>query len=510
MSSTKRVLSGNLANLMRIGATLFAQIALVPIYLHKWSPAKYGIWTAAIAYIALLSIFDYGFQNYLEGEFLRLGSDRHVEVRRKLWSTFPIGLIQGIIEFVFTVVIVAVGALPYVLGAREPADIAWANVLGTAILPIVFLSSTFSSGVGILNRVVNPYGYYSKLAWWGVATVLVSSLAPSMVAFFGGDIAQAAWSYSISMLILNLAQLTLYYKILKKHDLMPVRPDFREGFRDWVGSLVLTIKATADLLRNQGSTLVLVPLVGPAGLTSFKTMRTVANVLLQGLGTVTGPILPEMMRYVNRRDQGKVEASFSVVWLTLLAVFMPGALVLQMIAPKFYSVWTHHRLELDPVFFAIVSLSVLVYGIGQPAFAIIRGNNITKTQFVSAIAAGVITVGGMFVFVKPMGLRGAAVALLVAEFVSTVIFVEAAKKWLTSNDLTWPRRSFGWVVAATLATAGIFAVLVVWKGHVIVVGLLGLAVQGITALGYWSSLPLVVREHAQNVLRRKKARPQAA
>ena len=72
------------------------------------------------------------------------------------------------------------------------------------------------------------------------------------------------------------------------------------------------------MLRQEQFRLVIAPLVGPAALVLFMTTRTIANVVVAGLGTIAIPLTPELARYLSVRDAARSASVMSLVWLVLV------------------------------------------------------------------------------------------------------------------------------------------------------------------------------------------------
>ena len=232
-------------------------------------------------------------------------------------------------------------------------------------------------------------------------------------------------------------------------------------------------------------------------------MRTGANFALQGLGTITGPIMPELMRFLVARDQARMEGAFALVWLVLCAVLLPAIVIVQWLMPWLFPIWTHGKIGFDPWLFGMLSMGVAVYALAQPAAAILMGNNIVRTQLAISLLAGLVAVGGMALTVPWVGIRGAALALLAAEGVSLGITVAAARRWLAGQGLRWPSHAFGVAAASVLCTAlGLAALASLAPARQIPVLLATLAAQSLLTLVYWRQLPALARQRARGLIAR--------
>src|SRR5690606_38192305 len=102
-----------------------------------------------------------------------------------------------------------------------------------------------------------------------------------------------------------------------------ITPSFKMGLKDFIYSLALSGKDLLENTRQQGARLILAPLAGAVGLATFSTMRTVANIALQGLGTLTNPLMPELMSFLHKRDQERTEVALGTVWMIVAIVLSP-------------------------------------------------------------------------------------------------------------------------------------------------------------------------------------------
>jgi O-antigen/teichoic acid export membrane protein len=202
------------------------------------------------------------------------------------------------------------------------------------------------------------------------------------------------------------------------------------------------------------------------------------------------------MRFLRQGDQSKTVLAMSTVWFVLLLGLVPAVVVLQIIAPEAFRLWTHGKLEFDPLIFAMISMSILVYALTQPAMAIVQGQNLLKVQMVLSSFTAIIMVGGLIVLVPSIGLTAAAMVLLLAELANLVGFVVAAHRWMKANRLQWPHRTFGLSGIAVAIGCAALAGIAFFPGNAVWVTVGG-ATVGLAAvvLGFARSLPEVPGNH---------------
>ena len=359
-----------------------------------------------------------------------------------------------------------------------------------------------TSLTGLISRVLAPFGYAPRMSWWAVLNAIFTAITPVIAVCFGAGLVMASWVYTLTAMVVSFFQYREMFRLMKNTAIPYCKPDFRLGFRNFTKSTFLSLRELLESVRRQGVRLLLAPVLGPVGVIAFTTMRTGANIAFQGLNTVTSPLMPELMRFVNSRDQERMEASFGTVWVVLLLMLAPGVVILQAFVEPFFVVWTKGQVQFDPALFALLSLGILVYAAAQPAMAVMRGNNLLRPQIIITMIAASIVIVGVLGLVPRMGVVGAGIALILGELAATTGYRLVAKKWLQENGLKWPARSSGlalasvWTAAATMAFMIQFPLL---KWIIMTAGLIGLIFCG---WYYWISMPALVKQKVMQIFKK--------
>jgi O-antigen/teichoic acid export membrane protein len=499
MSTAARLISGSVASWAQIGVTMAAQIVLVPIYLSHWNVKTYGIWLAIQGIMNVLSMLDLGYQNFMAYEFLRIGRKDILVLSKYLWSGIIVGTLLALTQILLIVLLLSTGALTFLLGESGTTDVDLIDSAGIALVlqGIVWLIvMTFG---GLMSRVLSPFGYYPRMAWWTFLYAILTALAPLAAVVMGADLLVTSIVLTLAALAYCIPFYSDIFKLFKKERIKFLKPSLSLGYSNFRKSVPLLGKALLENVRQQGVRLVLAPLVGPVGLAAFSTMRTGANVALQGLNTIINPLIPDLMRFLHDRDQPRSEAAFATVWIVVVAFMAPGVVILQTFVEPLYTFWTQGKITFDPLLFAVLSLGVLVYAVVQPAMAVVIGNNLTKKQLGLAALAAVFVFGVLAVLVPIIGILGSAIALLLAEIASAVGYKIYAQRWLNQNNLLWPKRPFLLAVISVLIATGSLASMI-WIPHL---KWLILAISMILFIWnlwrYWHVLPTVAIERAKNV-----------
>ncbi len=501
MSTASRLISGSAASWMRIGITMISQIALVPLYLNYWTVETYGVWLAIQALVAIMTMMDLGHQTFLGYEFLRFGRNNIRELSRYLWSGAGMGLVIGTVQILLILIFIYTGLLPYLLGRSDLQDTALTDAAGAVLLLQGVIWLITSSTGGLFVRALEPFGYYPRLAWWGVFTTMVVNVAPAVAVTLGADLLRTGIVTAASTILINIPLYIDMFGLMRKERIKFSRPDFKIGFRNFIQATAVAGKLLLENARQQGVRLVLAPLSGAVGLAAFSTMRTGSNVALQGLNTVTNPLMPDLMRFLHEKDQERSEAAFGTIWIVVVALMAPAVVILQAFISPLFLLWTNGHIQFDPSLFAILSLSVLVYAVVQPAMAVVLGNNLMKPQLLLSVIGAIVVIVGIIILVPLMGILGAGVALLAAEITTSTGYARFATKWLHQNSLIWPKKSF--MIATTSVVISAFAMAaMIFLPHLNwLIVTISMILLGWNFWRYWRVLPTLVTHRAVQIIR---------
>ena len=498
-SSVSRILSASVASWVRIAVTVVTQIALVPLYLGSWDARTFGAWLLLQAVWAAVSIVDLAHHDYLGFECLRLGNTQRSAIALAIFSAAPIVILIALWDLLLVWQLGKAEFITGWVGSDAQLIAQWRAAL---LLQAVTWLLTGSLG-GLIVRWLTPFGYWPQFAWWGVAYAVVTAVVPALAVVGGADLLQAMIALCLTNFVYYMIFFGAMARIVRYQGYVAVRPSISQGLSQGFHALLLMAKSLAEMARQQGSRIILAPLAGVADMAAFATMRTGANFALQGLNSITGPVMPELMRFLAARDQARTESAFAIVWLVLCAVLCPAIIMVQWLAPTLFPMWTHGKIAFDPWLFGMLSLGVSVLALAQPAAAVLQGNNILRAQLGSSILAAVIAVGGMALLVPLMGVRGAALALLAAELTSLASYVWVAQQWLRQQGMRWPWRAFGAAAAAVPVTAlGMVALGLLPASLTIASLVVILVLQAIVAIIYWRHLPAMARMRAASLLAR--------
>jgi O-antigen/teichoic acid export membrane protein len=499
MSRSRRVIAGSVATWLRIAIAAFGQLLLVPVYLSHWGAETYGLWLAAFAIVSVTDVVFVGYQIYIGNEFLRLGFDDMAKMRRVFSTALVVACSLGCLQLILLGVLVKSGAAGWMFDLKSSGR---DSEFGIVVLSQGIVSLICGSIGGVCVRLLSALGYFSRTAWWAVVATLATSFGPVIAVVGGVSFAGVGVVAALCGVGFNALMFVDMASVLRKHDFRFSRPDFSLALESLGRSLAITCKCGFELFRQQGSRLLLAPLAGASELTAFVTMRTGANIALQGIGTVMGPLLPELAAFVREKDQPRCEMVFASIWLVTLVALIPGVLVLQAVAAPLFALWTRGTVNFDPLVFALLSAGVLVVAVALPLAGILQVVNDLPGQLGVAAVSGVVTLLGIGLLVPLWSLRGAAFALLMAEIATALFSGYQCRQAMRRASLDWPTRLTRTVCFAVLA-AIVMLVLIAERGSLNLVWLpIGIALSVGTSIYFLASMSGPAKAHLWNIASR--------
>ncbi len=502
MSSLNRFLSASAAAWVRIVLTVLTQILLVPVFLTHWSLDQYGCWLIIQTIIGLSSMLSASHHNYVGYEFLKTG-DEHLEKMRLLfYSALPYVVLLASFELLAIVGFIYFG---FVQMAFDPERSMDSGLLHQASLSLILYSVTWlvaTSVSGLAFRAAAPYGHFPRMMWWNALITLVSALVSGIAVALGANLLETVICINVANLLVNIPIHLDMWRVFRRHEIYPVRPDWGLGIRNVWRSLAIALSAVLDISRQQGVRIFLGAIVGLAQMTAFSTMRTMSNLSLQGIGTITNPIMPEIMKFLRARDSERTSATMGFVWFFAVILLSPLMIAFQWIMPIVFHVWTRGKIAFNPVLFGLFSIALLLFSLARPPFAVLQGNNLVKIQLLMSVALSVVAVGGILLFTAPFGVEGAAASLLMAELLGTAIAVWYAKQWLERSGIGFPWALFNVAVASIVLASVTIALMVYLPQATLPIFVVSIVVNTVLGIAFVRRLPPLALQKIHGIFAR--------
>src|SRR5688572_18803492 len=293
MSVSKRIISGSAASWARILLMIVSQIALIPLYLSYWSVESLGIWLIVQGLITLITTFDFGFQTFVEYEFLRLDASEKAKISELLSSGLIIGILLSCFQVLLIIVLMAADILPLLFNTRNNPEL---SREGGYLLLSFGVNWLFCSSIpGLIGRSLYTAGYFPRVAWWTAGIAFIYTVASAVSVILGAGVILSGVVGSGASILATVFFLRDLKRLLDKEGIILQKPSMKTGFRYLMRSTAISANTILDIIRQQGIRLFLVPITGVASLATFSTTRTVSNFAMQGLNTIMNPLMPELM-----------------------------------------------------------------------------------------------------------------------------------------------------------------------------------------------------------------------
>jgi O-antigen/teichoic acid export membrane protein len=212
--------------------------------------------------------------------------------------------------------------------------------------------------------------------------------------------------------------------------LWPSLGTWRAGVRMIGPGLFFLAIPLADYISVQLTFVVVQRLHTSAEVTRLATLRTVANFGQLVSNFLIAATWPELTTLHALEQRGPlVRIHHSLVKFNTWLVGLAGFGVLPLI-PLIYPLWTAHRLILDPIALVFLLARLVLWGSWYPSMALLLATNRHYRVTLVSLGEAVLAVGISILLVPRFGIRGAALAWLVADLAVSAWLVP----WLASGE----------------------------------------------------------------------------
>lgn len=441
---------------------IVGNLLLVPLFLSRWSTGVYGEWMALSAVVAYFSVTDLGMNsattNAITAAYARgdLGRYRYLQGSAMAFyvsMALTLSLLLGLL--------VAFLPIPTWIGIRHiPPTVA---ALVTWVLASTVLGQMPAGQIGNIYR---STGNLAATQWFGnLQAVGVLAVTATILLLHGGVLRLALWS-AVPLIIVTA---TAWFSLRHSHpELLPKLSAARiAGLRELlVPSLLFGLIMLSMALALQGPVLLVARALGGAAVALLVTTRTLSFVIRQVVGQAQNALWPELTRLDAVGAESALRLGhrlFMTVSVALSAAFV-GALWFE--GRNVMAVWTRGKLTPDPWLLRLFLIAILlqVPWLTSSLFMVAsnRHRRLARSYFISAI----ITLVAIALLIRPYGLLGVPIGLMLGEGMACYHFViKDACDLLKEAYAPFALRLWWGIVAITGAALGAG-----YLGHLIAVG----------------------------------------
>src|SRR3990170_1823504 len=397
----------------------FAQtIISVPIILTHWGNEPYAVWLALFAGFSLIQTLDTGHINFIGNQINVLYHVDKNDLRKTLGSAIYIALLLGIVELIFILILILFHQVNNFLGIADGSNNRLLLEVGLFIL--MFTLVTFGSYGGILHRLLVPAGMLLQAQWWGILYRFLQFLAIILTVIFGGNILAVCISYSfVQIIIFSLTFVYIRKKLPEFYPWWRIR-DWKEGFKNFKKSLVLTTNGIAQQLGNNGLILFISNFLQTSLVPIFTTIRTLTNTALSITNVFISSLLPDIIKFHAKGENEKIIIAQNANWFITGVVVNSALLIVIPFVEMLYNFWTKGLLAFNLPLFLLLVASISFSNFGAGLYQYLVGINHLVSQSIITVTRVLIIFFFSFMFLG-QGLIGLGIGILVAEIVCSVL-----------------------------------------------------------------------------------------
>ena len=416
-----RLLRGIGAALYGQGATALVQLVSVPLLIAAWGPSSFGTWTLLTAVPAALAFADGGLvlasgnamaMLAARGEVTRAAALFRRTTRRVIGAVAGLGLLAlGLIHLA-----------PATLFAGGTGDPGMARILLDLLAGVTLL--------GVLGTLpaaaLRASGDYALATAASTTARLAETVAIVGSALLGGSLVATALAWGVVRLGLTPLLFGLAHRRV---------PWLGHAAPDDTPLPALARPAAAALLLPacfalslQGVTLVLGLSQPPAAVAAFVAARTLSRTLVQAVGLVIHPLMPEMSHAAGRNDLRAVADLERLGRVAAAALLLPGWLVLLVAGPAAFAAWTGGRLPLASGTLPLIATAAVLHGLWLSRANLLLAVNRQADYAGAFLLATLATAALAGVAAALAGLPGAAAATVAGEAVMLLFIAKLHRK----------------------------------------------------------------------------------
>ena len=409
MSRRKRLKWNFAAALVGKIVNVCQQVLLVPLYLYAWGPEYFGIWLLLSAVPSFLSMAQVGLGTAASTEIvLAIGQGAEERAGRTLASAWLFIVSVGVLVVALLIGADSMGLTLGLAGTdqnmiRHPMRIVSILFLGV----IVMMMRQPLEGFWIARQRA------SVAMFFGAAMSAVELAACAVVLMVGGR----APTLALTIMVTRVLALALFAIASARHiDLRSrLTPDFAL-VRSLLGRGVgfqLTVLWQAILF--QGSLFLAQGVLGPAGVATWGTIRTLSRSGNQVLALVNQALMPELQNEIAARNVVDAKRLYRGGVRLALGVGICAAIPLSLAGGPFYRLWTGGNLEVTPWIWPIMAVGLVLNAVWLTSALVHRAYNQPWYLSSCGLASAVISVASMYTLGAQFGILGFAVGAVVFE-----------------------------------------------------------------------------------------------
>jgi O-antigen/teichoic acid export membrane protein len=425
MTSIRRRLLAN------AGATTFGkalsvlvQIVSVPVLLHQWGTGLYGEWILLSTVPTYFAMSDIGFGNVAGNEMTMLVAAGKPDEALDVFQSVSI-FITSISLAMCILLTLGIWFLPIDRWLRiHSLSVHDARL----ILLFLGLSALLTLQEGLFWGCFRCIGKYA-MGTMAKSIVMVSSFIGLVTA---ASLGASPLQVAIVIMLINVAG-TLGLWLLLRSQIEWLRYGVRHAHWSTVRRLASPAVSymsfpVSNILSIQAILMVVGHVFGPVGVVTFSTARTISRSVLQVLALINASVWPEISAAFGTGSLALVRKLHRTSCQLSILACVGTTVLVAVFGNRIWHLWTLGKLQTDPVLLNILLLQMLLgafwYTSSLVPIAINKHEGIAKI----ILGASCLALALAYVLMKVpyLGLRGAAIALVVADLITAAVVLRTS------------------------------------------------------------------------------------
>src|SRR5271163_2106613 len=452
MMSLRRILKMLLAFVTGQAVTVFSQLLIPPLFLHRFANgiAVYGEWITLSAAVSYLGSLNYGVQTYAINQMTIYRNRGEIDECRRVQASalrLLFWVMLAVLPLAGVIAAAPVGQWLHLhnVGNGEAKVVLELFLLQLLITMVFVLLASSFMAVSRAHRGTN----------WNNALRLASTAALGGLVWMRASFAAMAGSQVIVIVLFAIMVLVDIRRTAP--ELMPAprlaRNDVARGMMG--PSWHFTLLSLSGFLTWQAPILLMQRVLGPAAVAVFALTRTVFTMSRQALAVASLSISPEITALVGRKDWRQLRRLYDLSERVVLLLVPTVSVATLLASPWLLAVWLHRRSLYEPGLCILMALTSAAMGIKEHKYQFQSASNQhTDLSRVMIVAYGFVLLISA-VTMRYLGVAGFMWAWLAAEVAQTVAILRMNQKLFPSGHevTTGPVWRLAAVVALVFAGA---------------------------------------------------------
>jgi O-antigen/teichoic acid export membrane protein len=431
MTSLRRILKLLLAFATGQGVSIFTQLLIPPLFLHRFANgiAVYGEWITLSAAVSYLGSLNFGVQTYAVNQMtIHLNRGEPEECRTVQASALRLLQWMGLAILPLAALIAALPVANW-LHLRHVDNSQARLVLELFLLQLLsmMIFSLLANGFMAVGRAHHG-------ANWNNALRLSSTLALGVQVWMRASFAAMAAS-QLAMTVLC----TILVIVDLQRTAPAIAPSLRYARSDVARQMVkpswhFTVLSLSGFLIWQAPVLLMQRILGPSVVGVVALTRTVFTMSRQALAVASFSIGPEITSLVGRKDWKGLKRLYDLSERIVLLLVPTVTVATLLASPWLLAIWLHRRSFYEPRLCFLMALTSAAMGVRDHKYQFQSSSNqheaLSRVLFLAyggVLAASAVTM-------RYFGVEGFMYAWLAAEIAQTVAILNMNRKLFPAGD----------------------------------------------------------------------------